>query len=215
MVFITMSLKAQVPYDNQLWTGVNVNYKINKKWKIILNPETRLGNNISDLRTFLTDVEARFSLSKRWSLKGGIRYSLKPQTDHKLRGVFDIKYKWSKKKRKLSFSNRLRTQYAYGLVSSKSDFYLRNKTQFGYNMSKLVDPYFGGEIFFKVDRREFRQFRIFAGLDWKINKTLNVNTFYILQREIFNKNPQGDHIYGISLGINLKKSKRQTSSNLD
>lgn len=206
---------AQVDHDTELWTGTAFQIKTSKKLKWTIAPEVRLNNNISTVKSVFSDIGLRIKLSKMWSLKNGFRYTFKPLSgDHRFRTNLDFLVSLKKKKKKLSFRNRLRGQVSYGIQSGNFDPYLREQILFGYNLSKLVDPYCSAEIFFKFRSMEFRQFRLCLGADWKIQKWWSVSTFYIYQREIFNANPDGQHVFGLNNTFSFKKKKKKSSSSL-
>jgi len=208
---LSLISRAQIPHDFEGWAGSNFKFKVSKKVSLNVGPEIRFDNNISTIKSVFTDVGLKLKLSRFWSLKWGIRFAQRPNNGIKLRGNFDVLFNVKKKKKKLSFRNRVRGQFGYALQSGKNDFYIRDQVLFDYNLSKLVDPYVGGEIFFKTRSLEFRQFRIFGGLDWKITKWWDVSTFYIYEREIFNANPKASNIVGLGSTFRLKKKKSHSS----
>lgn len=87
-------------------------------------------------------------------------------------------------------------RFQHQFISSKT--YLRNKIKIGYNLSKLVDPFIAYEAFFRFNtKNEFRVSKWKFGLDWKINKRLDLTTYYRFQDDIFIKKPEGQHIIGL------------------
>ncbi|OIQ36185.1 MAG: hypothetical protein BM555_03160 [Crocinitomix sp. MedPE-SWsnd] len=211
---LSWNINAQIPHDVEAWVGSNLKFKLNKKVSLNISPEIRFDNDISTRKSVFTDLELKLKLSKYWALKWGFRFAQRPNNGIKLRGNFDILFSVKKKKKKLSFRNRLRSQFGYAIQTGKNEVFIRDQVLFKYNLSKLVDPYAGGEIFFKTKSLEFRQFRLLAGLDWKLTNWWDVSTFYIYEREIFNSNPSASNIIGFSSTFKLKKKKQKSHSSL-
>ena len=205
IIVIPFNILAQKPTDTELWTGGTINFKLTKRFALDVSEQVRFDNNISSYKKSFTNIGLKIKLNKHFSLKPSYRFIALPISTFDHRVSLDGYYKWKKKKIPLSFSYRMRFQHQF--VSSKS--YLRNKLTMGYNLSKLVDPFFAYEIFFRFNgKNEFRVSRFTLGLDWKINKRVGLTSYYRLQDDIFIKKPKRQHIIGIMLNYKIKSKKR-------
>ena len=86
--------------------------------------------------------------------------------------------------------------------------FIRNRAKLEYNMSKLVDPFFLTEVFYRFnDRNEFRAIRYAIGLEWKLNKQLDLLTSFTSQKEINVNSPDKENIFSVRLSylLDLKK----------
>lgn len=150
-------------------------------------------------RTF-AEVGLKWRFSKRFSLKPNYRFSIDPNGPNTHRISGDLIYQSKKKKKDVRVKNRFRYQHKIESGSLQTTTYLRNKLTININASKLVDPYFFGEIFYRLNgRNEFRVWRAGAGLDWKLSKKLGLTTFYLYEREINKKNNNKVHVVGAVL----------------
>lgn len=207
---------AQTPKDYNLWTGFNYTLKLNDQFSLNAAPEIRLNDTIHSVNSLFSDFGLKFKINNYLAVKGNYRYSIRPAgKNDKQRVNLDLLLSLKKKKFPLSFRYRLRGQYSDELNSAKNEIYLRNQFKFDYNLSKLVDPYFSFELFFKFRANEFRNMRYILGLDWNLMKNLSLTTFYGFEREIYIKNPTGDHILGIYLAYQMKLKKKESKSSID
>ena len=206
---------SQLPTDYQLWTGFNYQLKVSKKFTVNVAPEIRFKDTISRIGSIFPDLGVKYKLSKNIDFKLGYRYSIRPGSNSKNRINLDFNYDFKKKGSPFSFSNRVRFQFARTSNSGKTESFLREQIQMGYNLSKLVDPFVSFEIFFKFGNNEFRNLRSSIGFDWKISKHWSASTFYILQREIFVGSPTRDHIFGISGKYDMKLKKKKSQASID
>jgi len=208
---VTHFSSAQRPTDFELWTGGEVGVKLNKKFDVSLSEQVRFNDTISSLKKSFTELGIKYKVGKHFSLKGNYRFIIPPAQNSLHRLALDANYSWKKKGKPLSFNYRLRGQHQFG----KQRTYIRNKVKFGYNMTKLVDPFVAYEIFFRLNgKNEFRVSRLTAGLDWKITKKFEITTYYRLQDDIFIKSPERQHIFGLMMSYKFKV-KKSTSSSID
>ena len=185
--------------------------KLNKKFSLSLREEFRFGNNISTHQNNFTEIGVKYKLNKHFSFVPRFRYAQVPLRGNKKRISFDTYYTWKQKGKAISFRYRLRLQKTNKSYSNKepSD-YLRNKFHVGYNASKLVDPFFAYELYFRFDQKnEFRRNRYTLGLDWKVNKQLGITTYYRIQNDINVKRPEKLNIIGLSLSYNMALNKKK------
>ena len=157
----------------------------------------------------------KFKLNKHFSFATKYRYIAVPIKKNKRRLSFDMYYSLKKKHFPLSFKYRLRMQDTKKFNSTKQNTdYWRNKFTLGYNISKLVDPFIAYELYFKFDNKnEFRVKRFTFGLDWRLNKRMDLTTYYRLQQDINVKRPEKLNIVGLNFAYNisLKKIKKMTT----
>jgi len=206
ILFFSISVVTfgQKPSDFELWSGAAFKLKINKKLSFGVQEQLRFNDTISALNKSFTEVGLKYKFNGHFSVEGSYRYIARPNRSNQHRATIDGNYSWDKKGVPLSFNYRLRYQH---LFAGKGD-YIRNKVEFGYNLSKLVDPFISYEIFFRLNgKNEFRVSRFTVGLDWRIIKPLHASVFYRLQDDIFIKTPERRHIFGVMLNYKLSLKK--------
>lgn len=186
--------------DYELWSGISAQIKAGKKNKFTVEQQFRFNDTLSSFKNTFTAVSWRLKLSKRFSFKTIYRLTIVPEKNNHGRISTDLTYRWSKKKFPLRIKNRLRYQRRSTFNSDKRASYIRNKLTFDYNASKLVDPYVAGEIFYRLDsKNEFRAWRVNSGLSWRLNKRLNLNTYYQFELEFNAQENNRSHLIGIDL----------------
>lgn len=194
-----IKLNAQAT-DYELWSGVSAQIKAGKKMRFGIEQQVRLNDTLSSFKNTFTAVSWKWKLSKRFALKTTYRFTVVPNKNNHGRISGDLIYSWSKKKSDLRIKNRLRYQRRSTFNSNKRASYIRNKLTFDYNASKLVDPYVAGEIFYRLDGKyEFRAWRFIGGLTWRINKKLDLKTYYQLEQEFNMKSNDRFHVFGVDL----------------
>ena len=202
--FVTQISFAQRPADFELWVGGELGFRLNKQLAVSLSEQVRFDDTISAIKKSFTEIGLKYKIGKGFSLKGNYRFIIPPGQNVLHRIALDGNYRWKKKGAPLSISYRLRYQHQFG----KKRTYIRNKVKFGYNLTKLVDPFAAYEMFFRLNgKNEFRVSRLTVGLDWKITKKIEFTTFYRLQDDIFIKVPERQHVLGIILSYKLKAKK--------
>ena len=191
--------------DNQLWTGATLKFRINKKLRFDMEEQVRFNNDISRLNITFTEASILYDLTKRISIKGNFRYIYDPYSHNSYRYSGDLAYDWSKKRCPFSFKYRLRFQRHIEEHTRESESYFRNKFSADYNLSKLVDPYVAYESYFKLNYiNQFTVNRYIVGLEWRIFKKLDLETFFMYEDEFGEKNPEINKIFGVGLSYDLK-----------
>ena len=204
---ITQVVSSQIPTDNELWLGGALDLKLNKKWALGFEEQFRINNNVSTLNQMFTEVGGKYKINKYFALKGKYRFVSRPQKNNKTRISLDILANFKKKNFPLSFGYRLRFQRAITSISKITQYNIRNKFAVDYNLSKLVDPFIAYEIYFRTDKSEFRVSRLTLGLDWKLNKRMELTSFYRTQKDINVKNPTRQRIIGLMFTYNTSWKK--------
>lgn len=206
LVVLPFCLIAQKPSDLELWTGGTLNFKFSKNFSLDVTENVRFNNSISTYKKSFTELGLKIKLNDKFSIKPSYRaiLGLNSSIDHRI--FFDGNYKLNKKGFPLSLSYRMRVQHQF--VSAKT--YLRNKIKLGYNFTKLVDPFVAYEAFFRFNsKNEFRVSRLTFGLEWRINKKLEVTSYFRLQDDIFIKNPERQNIIGLMVEYKIRSNKNK------
>ena len=203
IVLICFSAKGQIS-DNQLWTGATLKFRINKKLRFDIEEQARFNNDISRLNITFTEGSILYKLTKSISIKGNFRYIYDPDSHNRYRYSGDFAYNWSKKGFPFDFKYRLRIQRLVEEHTRESDSYLRNKFGADYNLSRLVDPFIAYENYFKLNYiNKFTVNRYIVGLEWRIFKNVDLETFFMYEDEFGEKNPEINKVFGVGLSYDL------------
>jgi hypothetical protein len=194
--------------DTQLWTGPIIKYNITKKFRIEFEQQFRFNENISNYDYTFSELGIRYKVFKYLNIKALYRYTFVP--DNHSNDVFA-----DSDKSRLSFdaatgidvfNTGLRVGYRFRYMNSRdnkttaSSNYLRNRFDLEYNLSKLVDPYAAYESAYRLDdKNEFRYNRYTLGLNWKVSKKLDIDSYFHYQNEINVKHPETNYILGLAV----------------
>jgi hypothetical protein len=198
---------AQVQ-DFQIWTGPVLKYNFSKKFRAEFEQQFRFNDNASKYDYTFSELGLRYKVFKYLELKAVFRQSFLPPAESgsgisdsdKSRLCFAAGTGTELFNTGVNLGYRLMYQDSWENSSLKTSQYIRNRINVDYNLSKLVDPYIDWESYFRLDgKNEFRQNRYTVGLNWRILKQLNLDTYYRYQKEINVKNPEADFILGLGL----------------
>jgi len=178
--------------QTNIWTGGNLSVKLSKQNSLKVKTQARWEFVPNSGTTHLYQVGLKQKIGKRWSVTPGYRISFNNVNLKANRIYGDLIYSSKRKKKKFRWDVRLRGQHSIRanreFVNGKT--YLRLKPSISYNLSKLVDPFLGYELFYRFNtKNELRELRWIAGLDFKLSKKLNLKTALMNQKEINIGNP--------------------------
>lgn len=159
--------------DIGVWIGANLEYKIDKDYKIRLSQDLRLYENSKKVEKYITDLGLNYRINKKFSLGTNIRYFLNRKKDKTLsqdwRYNIDFKYK-KKYFKKIGFKYRLRFQSIYenlfGVVKGGINSNLRNYVELKYKVNKSNSVYSSFELFREITvyrKPYFNKFRVSIG----------------------------------------------------
>lgn len=202
--FIGFGQTTENPRDNELWTGITLKYKLNKKWQFDLEQQARIHQNFQAIRSNFFELGAQYKWNKFISTKLQYRYTFRNEQRNVNRFTLDNNVKWKWKKPDLKFDYRLRAQHAMVVFTGQSFTYLRNRISVSYYGFKKIEPFLSYESFYKfIDHNEFRGNRYLLGCDVQINKKLDLTLMLGIDQEINTKNPDSRNIYGITLSYKI------------
>ncbi len=212
LVLLTLSttvIQSQLITDTELWQGNTLKVDLSERFRLDIGQQFRLHQTVSSLKNAFTEFGLKYKINNSFSIKPGYRVILQGNDLIRDRYQLDVKYKWKKQDFPLSFGYRARFQQVVERLTRRQFTHLRNKAYASFNLSKVVDPFVTGELFFRFNNRnQMDRARFTIGLEWKLTSDLNLETYYRFQRELFIDNiPEGDHIIGLMLAYKLKGKK--------
>ena len=171
--------------DWQAWLSTSVEGKTSdKKWKVKLEEEVRIGENVSEIFYNHTDFGATYKVVDFFSL--GLNYRQVfgrskgkwiPEYRPYIHGTFHLKL--------LDFALDNRNRLEYRIFKDKKDVWrYRNKTTltFPWKWTSLeIQPYVADEIFIDTERGRVNRNRLYGGIKFKLMEHLKAQTFYLWQ----------------------------------
>ncbi|MFM7078898.1 MAG: DUF2490 domain-containing protein [Bacteroidota bacterium] len=210
-LLIPFSVSAQVN-DAGLWTSLSVQKKIADKLYLDADAELRLNENFSELGTAYTEALISYRISKAFEASAGYRFIAKRLVDdsYGIRHRYLINLAYKTKISKVMSTIRVRYQSQYSDVNRSDDWqvpedYLRTKWTIKYDTDKDWRPFVSAETFFLLDKMDgmlFKEYRIAAGFDYKLNKKTDLTLGYLIDREVQTSNPWTNYV--VTVGLSLK-----------
>lgn len=194
--------------DARLWASLSVRYDPGKKWKISLEEEARIYENISRLDKLNTELDINYQITR--FLDGGVLYRLiskNPATDQLyFNHRFGVYLGASTQYSNWNFSCKTSFQKTYPEFRHSREWYIpvnyvRLMAEISRNLKKKkTETYINIEFLYRTPagKQAFvDQYRFTAGIKHKLNKRNRVDIFYRLQQEIQVNDPLTGHILGV------------------
>mgnify|MGYP001602111876 CR=1 FL=1 len=195
--------------DTEFWTGGTINLKMHKRFSGQAEQVFKFNDTISHFKSAYSELGLKFKMGRIFSIAANYRYIENPPTKNAQRFSVDFIFNFGKKKFPLSLQYRLRLQHEIRFSNRKTEDYVRNRFRLGYNLCKLVDPYFSCEPFFRLNGKyEFRVARYTIGLDWRITQNLQLTSFYLFQKDVNINRPDKNHIVGLMISYDIRTYKK-------
>lgn len=198
-LFIAEKTIAQEIIGSGAWIGVDIKYKLSKKFDLNFCPQLRTVTTPPQFGSLLLEAGLDYDVAKNFSASAFYRFDIKPASFQN-RIYIDLSYQ-HKLNKKFVAELRLRIQRQFER-NSLPDNYLRPKFSIKYKLNKKISPFISGELFYHVNYKgnEFDNFRFQPGINWELKHNMSLKTYYLLDYE-FNVNTPGmQHIAGITFG---------------
>lgn len=197
----------------ELWLGATLKMKLSKKFRFDVEQQLRLEDHESGFDQTFTELGLRYKITDNFDVKGQYRYAITDDEHNEARWSVDLSYEYDIKNFPLDIGYRFRFQDEKVDWTGEKKTYIRQRLTLDYNLSKLVDPAFEYEWFYKLnDDHEFRRSRYTFSLQWKVNKKSELETFVRLEDEYNVKQPDRIYIMGLAYSYDLdfrKKKKKK------
>lgn len=212
--------------DAAFWPGLKLNYKFSKHWSSRFFAQERVDENVSRFSNLFGDISLAYSFNKHITLEGAYVYVVAitqkyfPIRQHQ--AYFDICYK-KKIIRHLQFKymgmwQTQITNYNMSETGHIPDYYIRNKFQIDYRITKHIEPF----CFFEFRNKLFRtqpgslnRFRYNVGVTYQFTKHYGVELYYMIQQAVQEVNPERTYIFGINFLMNFKLKHSDSNTQTD
>jgi len=206
LLFASLLGTGQVKNDGELWTGTTIKFDINKRFRLDASYQYRSDFGPFQKKQSFGQIGLRFKVAKWFLIRPSYRLTRMPDfNDDSDRFALDfiLRGKYSDWK----FKYRFRTQYHTAVNQVDRALMFRSKVTAAYNLSKKIDPVVSWEMFSPIETGASQ--RIKLGVDWRLKKSIHLNIFYGLEKQMNRKFNDNTHIFGLLVGINtgIKKKK--------
>lgn len=194
---------AQTQDDAKVWAGFTGGIELAPKLRLDVEQQARAGAAEGFERTF-TEVGLRLRVHKHLRFGGGYRFIVTANDGIWHRGAADVRLRYRFKPTTLSYRLRLQS-------TSRNDgtrTAVRNRVRASYDVSKSLAPFAALELHYLTTNSEFREARVYFGLDVAVTRDVGVRAFYMFQSE-FNKSvDESNHIFGIAVDYRIRRVKK-------
>jgi len=205
IVFGISNLSYAQYIDHEIWYGGVIRYDINKQLRVDLEEQFRSNLTAGILRQNFTELGMSYKFNRYFRVRGFFRYTNRYADYGKYRLGLDARARYSKKGNPIALSYRIRLQQTKEIFTKEPESIFRQQFKMEYNLSKLVDPSFGFELFHRFNGyNNIQGLRYTIGLDWRLYKGLELATFLRFDQEKNVSDPVLKVIYGFSLVYDLK-----------
>ena len=189
----------------QLWTSLQLKYKISKKFEFVVGEELRYYKYSSILDQSLSDIGMNYKISEM--LKLGIFYRFRYYSDeidrrHEIYTNLTIKPNLGD----FEISNRSRLHIKFR-ENQESINNFRNLTKVGYKIFPWMKPFISTEIFYRFFDSEgdrITQGRYAIGFSFDLSDYGEFELFFMREQEYNNNKAIHSNIMGIGYTFNLE-----------
>jgi hypothetical protein len=191
--------------DFQLWSAVELNYKLNKKVALSFDEGFRMRENASLPAKAFSNLSVSYKQNKHWRFGAAYRFiqsfDLAQEVFYRHRFYADVS--WRNKHKRWSYSYRARFQQQYGI--NHFERYHRSKLSCAYNIRKTpLEPFVAAELFLPIAfEGSTDKMRYTAGLGYPLAKKLDASVYYRLQKDVGQNDPLSQYIVGLGLSYSL------------
>jgi len=208
LLFCSLALSGQAQQqDLQMWVSAGFRADLSRKIRFSIEEEARYFENISRLDKLNSDLTLDYELTN--SLSCGVLYRL--ISNRNANGYYDLDHRFNlhleyqHSVRAWSFGAELKAQKTFDQFSGLTDRFLpENYIRVKGELSRLLidrksEPFVSLELWYYLPQGQnafIDQYRLTAGLKYKVDKTNRLSVFYRIQQEIQVKDPLFAHILG-------------------
>ena len=188
--------------DTQAWTSVSFEKDFPHYLSLEFEQELRLKDQLSTISQTFSEVSLSYKVFNGLNISIPYRYAVFGDKIKQKKSL-SVTYKYGIKPISIKYRTKLQRIYEKG--ESLEDL-VRNKITIKYKLSKIIEPFFSGEIFhqFNTDDDQLDEHRVSIGMAIDLPKKKSIKIFYIYKKEDLTKiNPDKIIVFGINFKFNL------------
>lgn len=201
--------------DFGTWEKLSLQKKLVKNLDLETTFQIRFGENVSQVNSFMTDIDLSYNIYKKSSIFTTYRIGKKRKIDgfyspfHRI--TFGLTTKQTFNGWKIGY--RLKTQHAINDIATSNDNLvmknaIRNKVSIKHKLVKKTWAWTSFEVFSAKGQEgayQITDWRWKIGVDRKINKRQYLSTGFQIQKDLYNNAPRTEYIVFVAYDISLKK----------
>lgn len=193
--------------DAGLWLSLELEKLLTQRASLEFKHTARIEQNITHLDLSYSDLGLTYQFSKHVALSGNYRFINKfsPEYNVGIRHRFYCDLVLKKKLKPFVFAlrQRFQNQLEDALLNESgniSEYYTRSKVIIKYNLSRFT-PCIASELYFKLRPGQQplpNRYRVYAGCNYSVNKTNDLELYYLFDRRFNQKNPLTNYVIGVT-----------------
>ncbi len=214
ILFLLLAARAhaQTVTDDMLWTSVTGAADLTDVVQFSLSEELRVGSDSGydqartgvQLEVRATDFlgfAAGYTLIMR---DGDPRLGTVDETRNRIAGDANLRFHLGR----FALADRVRMQFTT-YEFEEDHVHVRNRVRGGYKATKHIEPYAALELIYLLSpKSEYRETRIYLGVDWRAMKRFDVGAYFLYQAETNVRMPEENLILGLELSYLFRKVKK-------
>ena len=188
------------------WTKAELIYDASKKLDLSARYEIRTDENSANLKQMFSQLSAKLDINKNFKTSFAWRSKVvNKEYVNEIQNRFHIDLTYRLKLGDLLFYSRIRSQYCI-ITNDLNEFYERFRLKVAYKINKKIRPFVYDELYFSVNNPNgplFNKNRFGVGLDYKINKSINLDLKYLRIKDVNVAYPQIMNVVGLGLTYKL------------
>ena len=181
--------------DNELWTSIELAYKLNKTFDLEFREMLRLSDNLGEIDQFYSQLGLGIDLSKSFEIMPAYRFTRDHDYKGKIQGYesvgrFQIDLRYKQKINRVNLTYRFRYQNKNYLTEDKqSEDALRFKLRTRYNIRNWkLDPILSYEYFSEINKdvESNNRYRITLSTSYKLKKSSRLIFAYSYEQDLGN-----------------------------
>jgi len=185
---------AQPRSDEQVWLSAEGQAVVTKRLRLGVEQQLRLDEQASGFDQTHTELSVAYRLRKFLSVGAGYRFIVRGAEERRHRGMADAALSHDLGPVELQY--RFRVQMTTREMDTQT--VLRNRVRAAIDLPHRLMPFAAAEVHHVVDPgQELRELRGYLGLDWEATRAVELQLFYLHQRELNVNVPERNHILGM------------------
>jgi len=205
-IFNTIISRAQERRlsEFEVWTSVQLQWKINEKWKLKIKNQERFVFEKKPLQLAFAQGEISRKIYKYHTAFLRYRYSFESNEEHAI-NRYSVGYKFRMKVfKRVRIYDRFIYQNEQRVYTKETNSLFRNKIGVQYNLKKKGELDLSYEIFLgQKDVWEIKNHRITLNYAKKWKKYFTTNIFYRIDFSTNRKHNINQHILGVALNFSI------------
>jgi hypothetical protein len=193
--------------DAGLWLSLELEKLLTKRLSLEFSHTERIAQNITRWDLAYSDIGLSYKFGKHISASANYRYINKfnPEqgVENRHRFYCDLVLKQKLKPFEFSLRQRFQNQLEDMLTSEDGlvpQYYTRSKLAIKYDLKRFT-PCIASELYIKLvpgDQPLPNRYRLFGGLNYSINKTNDIEVYYLFDRRFNQKDPLTNYVIGLN-----------------